>query len=133
MDKQPIAGTFGLQFCNNFYSLHIAHDQDYSKYSLGTLLEFMELESCFKGDCLEYDFLGSFLNNKLRWTSTVRTSKELHVYQKRWQLVVLFLVYHRIKPWIKKIVMAILKDKVQVLVKYKEKLERAANRRPSAE
>lgn len=131
LDNQPIAGTFGLEFNNTFYSLHIAHDHEYSKYSLGTLLEFMELESCFTGDCQEYDFLGSFLNNKLRWTSTVRTSKELHVYQKKWQLVLLFLVYHRIKPFIKTIVMKILKDKVQVLVKFKEKMERAANRRPT--
>jgi len=97
------------------------------------LLESMELESCFAGNCQEYDFLGSFLNNKLRWTSTVRTSKELHVYQKKWQLLLMFVVYHRIKPLIKKIVMTILKDKVQVLVKYKEKMVRAANRRPSAE
>jgi hypothetical protein len=93
----------------------------------------MELESCFTGDCLEYDFLGDFLNNKLRWTSTVRASKELHIYQKKWQLVLLFLIYHRIKPFIKKIVMAILKDKIQVLMKFKEKMDRAANRRPSAE
>lgn len=132
LDDQPIAGTFGLEFSNTFYSLHIAHDHEYSKYSIGTLLEFMELESCFNGDCQEYDFLGSFLNNKLRWTSTVRTSKELHVYQKKWQLVLLFVVYQRIKPFIKKIVMKVLQDKVQVLVKYKEKMERAANRRPSA-
>jgi len=133
LDDQPIAGTFGLEFNNTFYSLHIAHDHEYSKYSLGTLLESMELESCFAGNCQEYDFLGSFLNNKLRWTSTVRTSKELHVYQKKWQLLLMFVVYHRIKPLIKKIVMTILKDKVQVLVKYKEKMVRAANRRPSAE
>ena len=133
LDDQPIAGTFGLQIANNFYSLHIAHDHEYSKYSIGTLLEFMELESCFNGDCLEYDFLGSFLNNKLRWTSTVRTSKELHVYQKQARLILLFVIYHRVKPFIKKIVMKILKDKVQVLVKYKEQMQRAANRRPSEE
>lgn len=133
LDNQPIAGTFGLEFNDTFYSLHIAHDHEYNKYSIGTLLEFMELESCFKGACVEYDFLGSFLNNKLRWTSTVRTSKELHVYQKQWRLVLLFVVYHRIKPLIKKIAMKILKDKVQVLVKLKEKMQRAANRRPSAE
>jgi CelD/BcsL family acetyltransferase involved in cellulose biosynthesis len=131
MDDQPIAGTFGLEFNNTFYSLHIAHDHEYSKYSLGTLLEYMELESCFTGNCQEYDFLGSFLNNKMRWTSTVRTSKELHVYQKKWQLVLLYVVYHRIKPFIKSIVMKVLKDKVQLLVKFKEKIERAANRRPT--
>ncbi len=131
LDNQPLAGTFGLEFNNTFYSLHIAHDNEYNKYSLGTLLEFMELESCFTGDCQEYDFLGSFLNNKLRWTSTVRTSRELHVYQKKWQLILLFVVFHRIKPFIKNIVMKVLKDKVQVLVKFKEKMERAANRRPT--
>ena len=131
LDNQPIAGTFGLEFNNTFYSLHIAHDHEYNKYSLGTLLEYMELESCFNGSCEEYDFLGSFLNNKLRWTSTARTSKELHVYQKKWQLVLLFVVYHRIKPFIKSIIMKVLKDKVQVLVKFKEKMERAANRRPT--
>jgi len=133
LDNQPIAGTFGLEFNNTFYSMHIAHDHEYNKYSIGTLLESMEIESCYTGDCLEYDFLGDFLNNKLRWTSTVRASKELHVYQKKWQLILMFAVYHRIKPFIKKIVMATLKDKAQVLVKFKEKMERAANRRPSAE
>ena len=129
LDETPVAGTFGLQFNGTFYSLHIAHDREYAKYSLGTLLESMELESCFSGDCQEYDFLGSFLNNKLRWTSTVRNSKELHVYKKQWRLVLLYVLYLKLKPVAKDAIKKVLKDKVQILVRWKEKLERISNRR----
>lgn len=129
LDAIPIAGTFGLQFNGTFYSLHIAHDREYGKYSLGTLLESLELESCFRGDCQEYDFLGSFLTNKLRWTSTVRNSKELHVYQRRGRLVLLYVLYLKLKPVVKHSIKKLLKDKVQVLVTWKEKVARARNRR----
>jgi CelD/BcsL family acetyltransferase involved in cellulose biosynthesis len=129
LDETPVAGTFGLQFNGTFYSLHIAHDREYAKYSLGTLLESMELESCFSGDCREYDFLGSFLNNKLRWTSTVRNSRELHVYQRQWRLVLLYVLYLKLKPVVKDAVKAVLKDKVQILVRWKEKAVRISNRR----
>ena len=129
LDDTPVAGTFGLQFNGTFYSLHIAHDRQYEKCSLGTLLESLELESCFRGDCREYDFLGSFLTNKLRWTSTVRTSKELHIYQRRARLVLLYVLYLKLKPVVKDTIKKVLKDKVQVLVRWKEKVTRARNRR----
>lgn len=128
LNEQPIAGTFGLEFNKGFYSLHITHDNQYDKFSIGTLLECLELEDCFHSDLREYDFLGGFLNNKRRWTDTARASQELHIYQKYWQLRLLHWLYLVIKPRIKHVVKAGLGERLKSLLVYKERFERARKR-----
>ena len=101
LDKNPIAATFGLIHNNQFYSLHIVYDPAFRKYSPGTLLESMELEECIKRGVREYDFLGGFLNNKLRWTKQYRETTELFVYRKDPRLRLVFFIYFVAKPGIK--------------------------------
>jgi CelD/BcsL family acetyltransferase involved in cellulose biosynthesis len=68
---KPIAGTIAIVFDGIYCSLQIVHDEAYSKYSPGTLLEFHELDGLLRGGgARRYEFLGGALNNKLRWTSS---------------------------------------------------------------
>ena len=98
LGDDAIAGTFGLIFNRVFYSIMITHDQSHNRASPGTLLESLELEQCFNEELTEYDFLGGFLKNKLRWTTTVRDTQNLHFYQRSPQLRLLFLLHFVIKP-----------------------------------
>jgi CelD/BcsL family acetyltransferase involved in cellulose biosynthesis len=102
VDDRLVAATFGLVHERTFYSLHIAHDASYSRFSPGTLLESLELEECFASDLDEYDFLGGFLKNKLRWTSQMRDTVEVHLYQRQPRLVATYAFYFVIKPPLKR-------------------------------
>ncbi|MCP5092365.1 MAG: GNAT family N-acetyltransferase [Gammaproteobacteria bacterium] len=100
---KSIAGTFGIRKNGVFQSLKIAHDVDYGKYSPGTLLESYELEHLFATDLKLYEFMGSFLANKLRWTSTVHKTTNLHIYQRQPRLMLFFFVYFVFKRHVKKV------------------------------
>ncbi len=99
---QLVAATFGLVHERTFFSLHIAHDASYSRFSPGTLLESLELEECFGSDLVEYDFLGGFLKNKVRWATQMRDTVEVHLYQRQPRLVAAYAFYFMIKPPLKR-------------------------------
>jgi CelD/BcsL family acetyltransferase involved in cellulose biosynthesis len=99
---QLVAATFGLVHGHTYYSLHIAHDAAYSSCSPGTYLESLELEECFDSDLREYDFLGGFLKNKVRWATHTRDTVEVHLYQRQLRLVVAYLYFFRMKPPLKR-------------------------------
>ena len=101
VDERPIAGTFGLEFDGIYYSLQIAHDREFSRSSPGTYLEGLEMEECFGHGYREYEFLGGFLNNKSRWTTTFRFTTQLHVFRPTPFLRAIHLLFFRVKPWIK--------------------------------
>lgn len=70
LDGQPIAATFGLDWRDCFYSLHITHDSRFNEHSPGLVLTAMELQEAF--DQRKYrlfDFLGGFLTNKMSWAT----------------------------------------------------------------
>jgi CelD/BcsL family acetyltransferase involved in cellulose biosynthesis len=99
-----VAGTFGLLHDGIFYSLQIAHDRDFSRASPGTYLEGLEMEQCFAQGLREYEFLGGFLNNKSRWTSTFRYTTQVHVYRRTPFFLALHTLLFRIKPRVKELV-----------------------------
>ncbi len=101
---RPVAGTFGLSFDGVFYSLQIAHDAEFSRSSPGTYLEALEMEQCFGEGLREYEFLGGFLTNKSRWTSTFRFTTQLHVHRRTPFFVALHAVVFGLKPRIKALV-----------------------------
>lgn len=77
--EHTVAGTFGLLWNRQFYSLHIAHDDAYAAYSPGVLLTALELEAAFeRGDCDRFDFLGGFLANKDSWATTITPTVALY-------------------------------------------------------
>jgi CelD/BcsL family acetyltransferase involved in cellulose biosynthesis len=79
IDGRTIAATIAFVHGRQYYSLQIVHDAEWAEFSPGTVLEYLELTECHGGGYAEYDFLGGFLNNKLRWTSTVRETIQLQV------------------------------------------------------
>jgi CelD/BcsL family acetyltransferase involved in cellulose biosynthesis len=101
---RPVAGTFGLSHEGVVYSLQIAHDAEFSRSSPGTYLEALEMEQCFRGGLREYEFLGGFLNNKSRWTSTFRFTTQLHVFRRTPFFLALHAVVFGLKPRIKALV-----------------------------
>lgn len=101
VNGKAVAGTFGLAYDGVFHSLQIAHDREFSRCSPGTYLEALEMEECFGRGYREYEFLGGFLNNKSRWTSTFRYTTQLHVFRRTWFFTALHILLFRMKPWVK--------------------------------
>lgn len=110
VDDRPVAGTFGIAFNGTYYSLQIAHDREVDRCSPGTYLEALEIEECFGSGYREYEFLGGFLTNKTRWTSTHRNTTHLRVYRRSPFLVVLHFLLCRAKPWVKELIRPYMKS-----------------------
>jgi CelD/BcsL family acetyltransferase involved in cellulose biosynthesis len=100
-DGRPIASTYGIVRDGVFQSLKIAHDSKFDRFSPGTVLESHELESLFDKRVSRYEFMGSFLANKLRWTSTVHKTTNIHVYQRQPRLKLFFFTYFVFKRKVK--------------------------------
>jgi hypothetical protein len=98
---RPIASTYGIVRDGVFQSLKIAHDSKFDRFSPGTVLESHELESLFDQRISRYEFMGSFLANKLRWTSTVYKTTNIHVYQRQPRLELFFFTYFVFKRKVK--------------------------------
>lgn len=72
LDSKPSAATIAFSADGVYYSLQIAHDEAFNKYSPGTLLETEEMRWFFSQDKLHrYEFLGGYGGNKKRWTKQV--------------------------------------------------------------
>jgi CelD/BcsL family acetyltransferase involved in cellulose biosynthesis len=114
-DGKPLASTFGIAREGIFQSLKIAHDRNYDELSPGTLLESYELEELFAEPLTRYEFMGSFLSNKLRWTTTVYQTRNIHVYRRQPRLVLFFFVFFILKRHVKTFLKRTgLFDKVQI-------------------
>lgn len=100
-DDRPIASTYGIASDGVFQSLKIAHDDAFQRFSPGTLLESYEIESLFDSGLQSYEFLGSFVANKLRWTDKAYNTINLHVFRRRPQLVLFFFLYFRLRTAVK--------------------------------
>lgn len=107
---RPVAATFGLSFDGVYYSLQITHDRELDRCSPGTYLESLEFEECFRRGYREYEFLGGFLSNKLRWTSTFRFTTQVHVYRRTPRLSLMFLLHFVIKPRVKELIRPFMKS-----------------------
>jgi hypothetical protein len=90
---KPLASTFGIDRGGAFQSLKITHDSEYDKLSPGTVLESYELEQLFQKGIARYEFMGSFLANKLRWTSTTYETINIHVYRRQPRLALFYFLF----------------------------------------
>ena len=80
--KDPVAATIALTEGDVYYSAQIVHDNRYAACSPGTLLESLELEHLMgEGRYARYEFLGSFLNNKMRWAQEATSTALVEVIQ----------------------------------------------------
>lgn len=100
-DGRPLASTFGIVYDDVFHSLKIVHDSEFNHLSPGTLLESYELEDLFGKEYSHYEFLGSFLTNKLRWTSTAHKTVNIHVYRRQPRLMLHYVYSFVLKRRIK--------------------------------
>jgi CelD/BcsL family acetyltransferase involved in cellulose biosynthesis len=101
--ERDVAATFGICFDAVFYSLMIVHDQSFDRCSPGTLLEALELEECFLQGLREYDMLGGYVNNKLRWTSSVRSTVHQHFVQRKPRAMAWYLLQFVLLPGIRRL------------------------------
>jgi CelD/BcsL family acetyltransferase involved in cellulose biosynthesis len=99
----PVASTFGIRHDQVFQSLRIAHRREYDAVSPGTVLESYELEDLFRDGIARYEFMGSFLANKLRWTESVIATVNVHVYRRRPRLMLFYFVHFVFKRRVKAI------------------------------
>lgn len=99
---QPVAATIGVTAGPTYYSAQIVHDARFDAASPGTLLESMELEALMReGSHATYDFLGAFLNNKLRWTDSARSTSLVFVLRRSLRTLLIDGYYFHAKPWVK--------------------------------
>jgi CelD/BcsL family acetyltransferase involved in cellulose biosynthesis len=74
-EDQPVAATIAFLNGSTYHSAQIVHAAEFNHCSPGTLLEALELEELMTNKAFtHYDFLGSFLNNKMRWTNTAHST-----------------------------------------------------------
>jgi len=101
VDGVDVAATFGIRFEDVFYSLMIVHDKEYDRASPGTFLESIELEACFSQNLREFDLLGGFVTNKLRWTATSRQTHHQHFVQLKMRPMCIFVLQYLVRPWLR--------------------------------
>ena len=100
--ESPVAATVAFTDRSTYYSAQIVHDAEFAACSPGTLLEAMELELLMnEGRYHTYDMLGSFLNNKLRWTDTAMKSAHALVLRRRLRTFVMDAYFFLIKPYLR--------------------------------
>jgi len=100
--SRPAAATIAVTDGDTYYSAQIVHDERFRSASPGTLLEAMEIEGLMRsGRYRQYDFLGAFLNNKLRWTGTARSTSLVFVFRPSLRALLIECYYFRAKPAIK--------------------------------
>ena len=101
--ERPVAATLAFTDDNTYYSAQIVHDAEFNACSPGTLLESLELEDLMRsGRFATYDFMGSFLNNKLRWTDTATRTSQVYVFRKSLRCRALEVYAFAIKPLLRR-------------------------------
>jgi hypothetical protein len=103
--ERPVAATVAVTDRDTYYSVQIVHDSEFAACSPGTLLEAMEIELLMnEGRYRTYDMLGSFLNNKRRWTDTAMKSTHVLLFRRSWRTFVMdayiFFVKPYLRPWV---------------------------------
>jgi len=99
---RAVAATVAVMDETTYYSAQIVHDGGFAACSPGTQLEALELEGLMKQQRYQrYDFLGSFLNNKLRWTDTALSTSHVFVLQPALRTRLVSWYYFQLKPYIK--------------------------------
>jgi CelD/BcsL family acetyltransferase involved in cellulose biosynthesis len=97
--ERAIAGTIAFMDESHYYSAEIAHDDDYSACSPGTLLEAAELQNLMQEQrFIRYDFMGGALNNKMRWTDQRDDTYRVLLLRPSLRTWLTDLYYFRLKP-----------------------------------
>lgn len=82
LNRIPIAGIIGMSFNERYAALRTVFDDAFSKYSPGFLVGGHDVKWAIENGFSEYDFMSSFLTDKLLWTDSYRRSCILRVVRK---------------------------------------------------
>jgi len=100
----PIAATLAIAFDGIYCSLQIVHDEEYARFSPGTLLEFHELQELLRLRSVQrYEFLGGALANKSRWTADAVATACVGARTADARMRLLDLYEFAAKPWVKRL------------------------------
>jgi CelD/BcsL family acetyltransferase involved in cellulose biosynthesis len=112
-NHRPVAATIAFTEGGTYYSAQIVHDQEFAPCSPGTLLEAMELELLMREQrYARYEFLGSFLSNKMRWSDTASNTSIVVVFQRSIRTFLMDAYFYTLKPYLRPLVLKIL-DKIR--------------------
>jgi CelD/BcsL family acetyltransferase involved in cellulose biosynthesis len=107
-NDEPVAATTAFTDHDVYYSAQIVHDAKYAACSPGTLLESMELELLMSEQRFaRYEFLGSFLNNKRRWSDTATNTAMVLVLQRSIRTFIMDAYYSTLKPYLRPVVVKV--------------------------
>lgn len=107
--EEAAAATLAFTNTDTYYSAQIVHDAKFAACSPGTLLESMELEALMKEQRFaRYEFLGSFLNNKMRWTDNATNTAMAMVFRRSFRCFVMDMFYSCLKPYARPAIVALI-------------------------
>jgi len=99
---EPAAATIAFTGGDVYYSAQIVHDAKFAACSPGTLLESLEFEQLMtERRYARYEFLGSFLNNKMRWSDTATHSSIVLMFRRSIRTFLMDAYYHALKPYLR--------------------------------
>lgn len=105
---RAIAATIAFCDRSTYYSAQIVHDEQFAHGSPGTLLESMELEDLMSEQKFSrYDFLGSFITNKMRWTDTATNTSHVLIFRRCLVSFVVDLHFSFLKPYFRPVFLAL--------------------------
>ena len=91
-DQIPIAFEYHLTYKNKIYGLCSEFNQEYRKYSPGSVLDAHIVEKMFDNGVREYDMGPTEDFYKMRWTDTVRPHKVLYIFNSNFLSIFLYLL-----------------------------------------
>jgi CelD/BcsL family acetyltransferase involved in cellulose biosynthesis len=98
VNGRRIAFAYSVVYGRKFYLLKAGYDPEFSPYSPFNLLCERTIEAGFDEGLLEFDFLGSDAEWKLRWTTTTRRHVWLFVFGKSTRARLLHWLKFRVAP-----------------------------------
>lgn len=76
-----IASDLGLLMNRSFFSVKVAYDEAYSRYSPGQLLNRHIIQDLWAHGCKTYDLMGTKMPYKMVWTTEVREHSHCYIFR----------------------------------------------------
>jgi hypothetical protein len=83
IDNVPIAAIIGYEYKKKYAAIHTVFDKAYSAYSPGFLVGGFDIQWAIERRLKEYDFMGNFPSDKLRWTDSFHNTSRCRVIHKK--------------------------------------------------
>ncbi len=94
IDDKPISFTLGFTFHHVYYHWLVGFEPDFSELSPNKLHHFFLIETLFKGECKEFNFMRGDTSYKYQWTRTYLPAYEIKLWNRS-------TLYNQILCWAK--------------------------------